>query len=333
LEICSAYAFKCFQCAVVGYRGIRFSAILDDVNRTEQYLLLKEVKLGSVSMCWRGEDIEVSVPSWRILVMMTAFSLDLHIKIVQATGYWDPALLNLEEVVIMKLHLSSINKAIISGMAVMMVSGSAYAGSIAGSLRDMSNETWNGGDPVNGIQGQICNVCHAPHGGANAALGPLWNHDVPTHNTYTMYTSPLNTLDGAMLDAAPSGASFLCLSCHDGTVALNAFGGQTGGANMTYIGARFQLGSDLSNDHPIGVEYNDTTAGADGELKIPSTATQRIGGAVDFKDGTVLDTMLDGGATVQCNSCHDVHNHFTDGDKFLKVTKTGSAICLACHIK
>ncbi|MEJ2693820.1 MAG: cytochrome c3 family protein [Candidatus Thiodiazotropha sp.] len=234
----------------------------------------------------------------------------------------------------MKLHLNMLNKSILAGMAVMMVTGSAFAGSITGSKHDMSWETWNGGDLNTQVQGQICNVCHAPHNGANAAVGPLWNHDTPT-STYTMYTSPLNTLDGAMVDTAPSGASFLCLSCHDGSVALNAFGGQTGGNNMAYIGAQYRLGSDLSNDHPIGVEYTDTSAGADGELRIPSDTNDQviIGSGGDTKQGPVGVVMLDNATTVQCSSCHDVHNHYTSGDKFLKVTKTGSQICLACHKK
>jgi predicted CXXCH cytochrome family protein len=234
----------------------------------------------------------------------------------------------------MKLHLNMLNKSILAGMAVMMVTGSAFAGSIAGSKHDMSWEPWNGGDLANSVQGQICNVCHAPHNAQNATVGPLWNHDTPT-STYTMYTSPLGTLDGAQVDTAPSGASFLCLSCHDGSVALNAFGGQTGGTNQTFIGARFQLGSDLSNDHPIGVEYTDASASTDGELRIPSDTNDQvtIGSGADTKTGTVGVVMLDNGATVQCSSCHDVHNHYTSGDKFLKVTKTGSQICLACHKK
>jgi predicted CXXCH cytochrome family protein len=37
---------------------------------------------------------------------------------------------------------------------------------------------------------------------------------------------------------------------------------------------------------------------------------------------------------VECASCHDVHNTFTaTTDKLVKITRAGSAICLACHIK
>jgi predicted CXXCH cytochrome family protein len=36
---------------------------------------------------------------------------------------------------------------------------------------------------------------------------------------------------------------------------------------------------------------------------------------------------------MECASCHDVHNTFTNGGKLLKVALTASAICTTCHSK
>src|ERR1035438_10544635 len=62
-------------------------------------------------------------------------------------------------------------------------------------------------------ESDICIFCHAPHN--TTGEGPLWNHEL-SHATYTPYTS--STLKAAV--DQPTGASKLCLSCHDGTVAL-----------------------------------------------------------------------------------------------------------------
>ena len=62
---------------------------------------------------------------------------------------------------------------------------------------------------------EICIFCHTPH---NAApIQPLWNRNVPV-NAYTVYSS--NSL--VAVPGQPTGSSKLCLSCHDGTIALGS---------------------------------------------------------------------------------------------------------------
>ena len=181
-------------------------------------------------------------------------------------------------------------------------------GQISNTSHDFSGETWSGGE--------ICITCHTPH---NAMEGyePLWNHEV-TSATFALYSSA--TFDATDLDQ-PDGVSKLCLSCHDGTIAIDSFGGATG---TTFIGTvPGNLGTDLSNDHPISFTYDDTLAGSDGELVLPSTTGSGIG-------GSITDTMLFGGK-MECASCHDVHG--TGEDNFLVMTNAGSALCLKCHIK
>ena len=62
-------------------------------------------------------------------------------------------------------------------------------------------------------EADICIFCHAPHN--TTGVGPLWNHALSAA-TYTPYSS--STLKATV--GQPTGASKLCLSCHDGTVAL-----------------------------------------------------------------------------------------------------------------
>lgn len=196
--------------------------------------------------------------------------------------------------------------------------GLALAGTIANSAHDFSNKGWSGGE--------ICVACHTPHNSdTTVAEAPLWNHEL-TVATFTPYSR--STLDSTV--GQPDGTSKLCLSCHDGTVALDSFGGNTGGST---IGGGKNLGTDLTDDHPISMTFDSALATADGSLFDPSTQTATIGTGTQSKTGTLAVVMLSAGK-VQCTSCHDVHNTTTiSGTKLLKITDAGSALCLACHNK
>jgi predicted CXXCH cytochrome family protein len=173
--------------------------------------------------------------------------------------------------------------------------------------------------------GQVCVMCHAPHNSTGTTL--LWNHAMSTAS-YTLYASP--TMN-ATVDA-PGGVSKLCLSCHDGTLAPTAYGGYNPGPGYE-LGPPTSLGINLSNDHPTGILYDATLAGKDGALADPATTNVTIGGASTHKTGSIATVMLSGGK-VECNSCHDVHNKYTVTYKgLLKVSMTGSALCLTCHTK
>jgi predicted CXXCH cytochrome family protein len=193
----------------------------------------------------------------------------------------------------------------------------ASAGTIVGSAHDFSAQGW--------ASGQICLPCHTPHkANTTVADAPLWNHALSTA-VYTLYASP--TMDATL--AQPGGVSKLCLSCHDGTVAINSFGGTTG---TTFIGTGAKIGPDLRGEHPIGFTYDAALSTADGALKNPATASVTIGAGAQTKTGTIAATVLYGGK-LECASCHDVHNTFTNGGSLLKVSSAGSAICITCHSK
>ena len=186
----------------------------------------------------------------------------------------------------------------------------SFAQTLAGTAHDFSGDAWNS-------TGQVCIVCHAPHNGDNTvADAPLWNHEITTA-TYTLYAG--FSMDATV--AQPGSSSKLCLSCHDGTVALENFGGTA--TNTNFIAGSALVGTDLSDDHPISFTYDATLAGNDGGLHDPTVVLSGLG-------GTINADMLSGGQ-VQCSSCHDVHNDVYGS--FLIMDNAASALCLTCHNK
>lgn len=237
---------------------------------------------------------------------------------------------------------------------------------------------------------QICVFCHTPHGastrdvGGNAIAAQLWNRRVPLSTGYTGYSS--SSLDAATIQAGfsgqPGGSSKLCLSCHDGTLAVNTVNVINGtasyapGVNIPMTGGVTTLppgtytatsgftpvtGTNLTNDHPISVDFTSTLAARDGELRpVANTALQNwnAGSGTDIigKRGSGYKPLLPlepsgsgGTGQVQCAACHDPHIVETDttqGDQmFLRTnrfqqaaatgtyTQANDIICLGCHEK
>lgn len=185
---------------------------------------------------------------------------------------------------------------------------------ITGSEHDFSGESWNS-------TGEICIVCHTPHN-ATSTIAPLWNHRITTA-TFTVYTSEtLNAIVGQ-----PNASSKACLSCHDGTVGVDAFGGRPG---TVFITGEANLGTDLSNDHPISFLYDAALAQLDGSLYNPTVRT------VPALGGRTVDNGMLIGHKLECGSCHDVHNNKGDApttEHLLLVNNADSALCLTCHNK
>ena len=162
-------------------------------------------------------------------------------------------------------------------------------------------------------EADICIFCHAPHN--TTGLAPLWNHDLSAA-IYTPYSS--STLKATV--GQPTGASKLCLSCHDGTVALGMVANRSATIPMqsgvtTIPSGRTRIGTDLSAHHPISFTYDAVLATAQGELRDPATLLQEV--------------RLDRSGQLQCTSCHDPHNN--QYGNFLVKDNTGSALCLKCH--
>ncbi len=242
----------------------------------------------------------------------------------------------------------------------------------ATSIRDTKHNLGTTGTGANHLTAgtdEVCVFCHTPHGG-QIGTAPLWNKNLPatTYSTYGSTGGESATLDGQVM--VVGSVSQACLSCHDGTQAMDNMvnapgsGGFTAGggrpAGYTWVGAGADglmpagvtnLGADLRNDHPIGIEYcggGITEAGGacrDPDFKTVSRAT--VNGLVQFwvdagagvagtreKSDMILyrRTFAAGaGPSVECGSCHDPHNY--TNPTFLRVANNTSNLCLSCHTK
>lgn len=166
--------------------------------------------------------------------------------------------------------------------AAITVTQSAHAG--------IADTRHNLGSTSNAIAGrnqasdtaEICVFCHTPHQSVTTAgAPPLWNKNLtglPVGGSYTTYnTATSSTIDGEVL--AVGSVSIACLSCHDGTQAmdniinapgsggLTANGGGQNGLAYSWTGTTVDnatgrlnsgaalIGTDLTNDHPVGIQY------------------------------------------------------------------------------
>lgn len=254
------------------------------------------------------------------------------------------------------------------GGVIILASVSAIGNSIIGSRHDLAFLNQRGYQiPTGPMQGgsfndyrETCIYCHTPH---NASpLAPLWNRESSEPGGYQMYSSP--NFD-SVVPKTPVGISLACLSCHDGSVAVDAvlnkpkyhdivetgahyrmdvegtagsdscgkchnrqegaYGGITGAHDQTVR----MLGKDLRDDHAISMAY--PTHELDPGFNQP-TIPKEDGGRM-FPNG--VQTFE--GDKVQCASCHDPHNpdekNLEGRDPFLRTSNRGSALCLTCHQK
>jgi len=163
-------------------------------------------------------------------------------------------------------------------------------------------------------EGEVCVFCHVPHNAR--AAGPLWNRDQPAA-TYTPYTSSTRKITAP---GQPTGTSLMCLSCHDGTIALGKISSR--GTNIVMAAGKTHLtaaadplsyiGTDLSDDHPVSFLYSSALSNT--ELRVPSGAVK-----------------LDASGQMQCTACHSPHDNANG--KFLVVSNVASALCRNCHNK
>jgi predicted CXXCH cytochrome family protein len=160
---------------------------------------------------------------------------------------------------------------------------------------------------------RVCEFCHLSH--SASADGALWARD-RSAAAYVPYSSSTAIAQPGQ----PTGTSILCLSCHDGTIALGEIlnrdtpHSMAGGVTTMPPGGGLQ-GTDLSDDHPISFEYSAGLASQNGELATPGTVSNQL--------------PLDLNGELQCTTCHDPHD--SPFAKLLRMPKIGSQICIECH--
>ena len=264
--------------------------------------------------------------------------------------------------------------------------------------------------------GEICVYCHTPHGANTQIKAPIWNRTINT-GEYKIYDK-LRTLNRPI--GQPGANSLTCLSCHDGTIAIDSIinmpgsGGfnsnqqtlatvdkvwldtwknrgldgtslpspsmhaemgneypsdstqpaplnQTGKCALCHFDDSalpdfrvFVIGTDLRNDHPIGIlfpdesmigpgiDFNQPTGKVIGKMRY---FDRNGNGHADTNEPRLYDTGE--GPEVECASCHDPHGIPLNGPgsqfipSFLRVSNgnvntgagTSSGLCLTCHNK
>lgn len=222
----------------------------------------------------------------------------------------------------------------------------ALEGLNASILTTKHNLSSSGPGPVKAItEDQICIFCHTPHRAITDT--PLWNHTMSSAS-YQLYTSP-TLLSPTSPAIQPDGDSRLCLSCHDGTVAIGSvvnIGGSpttismqgTGPGGVMPSGGGY-IGTDLSGHHPVSIEVNANL--------ITDKNTQCNNGIVSWKvcfpssPVKLRPTNNQYGSStpprqgVQCTSCHDPHNDPNPPNTvFLRIgdRNNNTELCTKCHI-
>jgi predicted CXXCH cytochrome family protein len=194
---------------------------------------------------------------------------------------------------------------------------------------------------------QICIYCHTPH---NPRLNvPLWNRNKAA-TVAKYYNSPtLTSVTKTNSQIQTDTVSGFCLSCHDGVTTIGSIqnradtGIQAGNAIFNNVDGKVMgnIGTDLSNDHPVGMNYNDAYNSLDPDqitggnpeqiatkrLWDPDTVKKTLGNFLFNTNGASGDN----GTQMECASCHKVHDPFNP--PFLRVTNNMSHLCLACHNK
>ena len=199
-------------------------------------------------------------------------------------------------------------KILLIAVAMVLIASVAMAASVVNSKHNMTSY-------VSGeTSTEVCVYCHTPHQ-AGTSVDPLWNHSLSSHGTYGAYSSATSTV-GGNLDSTSNTIGALCMSCHDGTVAVNSLYNPpnvgTVGTLISVTG-NAALGTDLTNDHPVEFSYATALANDAGLNNTPAALALLIGG------------------NVTCAACHNVHdNQFAP---FLRADNAGSALCLTCHNK
>jgi predicted CXXCH cytochrome family protein len=182
------------------------------------------------------------------------------------------------------------------------------------------------GSPITGNLGSPCLYCHAPHSGIEGTGGvsgtPLWSQKLSSVQSYQTYTSI--TMVNKTNASPPLGSnSTLCLSCHDGTVALGTLTpyGQVS-MSGTLAGTPADLGTNLQSTHP----FNFVTPLQPAPDIWPSLSTS----PPSTQDTTGVVRLING--NVECGSCHNPHVQNIDSSSdFLVIDNSQSALCLACH--
>lgn len=191
---------------------------------------------------------------------------------------------------------------------------------------------------------EVCIFCHTPHGGDVSMGMPLWNRSNPQATSFTFYNS--NTLSAAGKATTLNLESLMCMSCHDGSIAIDRlinlsvttdgsamplgtnepdYGGDTTytqirgdfsfGAGPKMIGAGYISGTDLWDDWGgaegfgrLGDDHP-VSVSYNGVVTAKPTAFQTEAFAIG-RGIRFAGNAAAGEYRVECTSCHDPHVNY-----------------------
>ena len=254
--------------------------------------------------------------------------------------------------------------------ALLLTTDAAFADptGVKGSKHDFSNATGstipapgNGVNPVKAVAGadtteQICIYCHTPHHATQSRA--LWNHQTSGVTHYN-WDSTSATIKGTPLGFDAAGhTSTLCLSCHDGSIAIGQLGNAGNGAPGTVpmsgddqaggflkVGAAGNLSNaapvnnigDVGHNHPFAIPYAGQTY-----MTVTSAAALvdgyqppvngKISGAANGGGQDLYLTSGGDGYGVECATCHEPHRA-QSFSHMLRDDLSGSKLCFDCHLK
>jgi len=198
-------------------------------------------------------------------------------------------------------------KLILLGLVALLVLGiAAYVYAAAGSTKIGANGPHDIPAKVtSNATDEACAYCHIPHNSGGTVVAALSNR-------------------------TGTGSAF-CTSCHDGTTGVSTnvsrqpLSGTLENGNISDANMIIDL-----TDHTIGgtghvVDIAPTWSA--GVLKSSASANNALTSGTGARSGA-SSPALD---TINCASCHDVHNHASNTRPFLRIANTGSALCVACH--
>jgi predicted CXXCH cytochrome family protein len=186
----------------------------------------------------------------------------------------------------------------------------AQSGDVLGA-HDLS---MSGGSHIKGQMSAACLYCHVPHSGLGK--GPLWGQTFSSQ-IYSTYTS--GTEQNAGVQPELGQASSLCLSCHDGTVAV---GQVTPYGPYQMTGTMPSMGTKLESTHPFSLKL---------PLKDAPNLVASLVASGTTQDPTHSVNLIRG--NVECTSCHNPHIQSVDkqSPNFLVRDNLKGAVCKACH--
>jgi hypothetical protein len=255
-------------------------------------------------------------------------------------------------------------KKILLTLLLLAFTASLATAEIKGSKHDLSvdglSATGNG-------EVRICAFCHTPHHAVPVAgqYAPLWSHE-ESQTDFIPYATPTFSQSGITTDTM-AGGSALCMGCHDGSVATDAYYGLTGTSFENEDGwgdVGVGLAGVMQNDHPVGFSYGaaytaDTILGNanlnDKTADLSTTFASEASVLAKFNISKISDVLFSDPSTgitdmMTCGTCHDVHNgplvvdeasnaysiqggEYGGARYFLYGPQEDSGLCRMCHAK